>query len=200
MARGTFDAVGLPLGELSVVIVFVAVSALGEREFFLEVALLVAGLAIHRLVLSHQWILRLRVIEIVIKAGVRNPLPAIGVVARGARLVPKAAFVRIGVAVVAFPERQTSVSGSAACIRSVALLALHLLVQAGQRITCLAVIKPSFRILPIDEVMALEAILAESSFVEVFVARSTSLRDPQESLAEILHLDVGTLGCRNLFG
>ena len=200
MAGGALDAVGLTLGELSIVVVFVAVSALGEREFFLEVTLQVAGLALHRLVFPHQRILRLGVIEVVIQAGVRNSLPATRVMARGARLVPETSLVRIGMAVVAFPERQTSVSGSAARIRSVALLALHLLVQTGQRITRFAVIKLSFCILPINEVMALEAILAESSFMEVFVTRSTGLRDPQEGLAEILHLDVRTLGGRNLFG
>src|SRR5215470_11477120 len=160
MAGGALDAVGLTLGELSVVVVFVAVRALGEREFFLEVALQVAGLALHRLVFPHQGILGLGVIEVVIQAGVRNSLPATRVMARGARLVSETSLVRIGMAVVAFPERQSSIPRCAARVRSMTLLAFHFLVEAGQRITSLAVIKLSLGIFPVDEVMTLEAILA----------------------------------------
>lgn len=56
------------LRELSVVRVFVAIHALGERQFFLEVAVSVAGDAFHGLVLAEQGILGLGVIKILSEA------------------------------------------------------------------------------------------------------------------------------------
>jgi len=46
----------------------------------------------------------------------------------------------------------------------------------------------------------LNAIWAETAFVKVLVARRAGLRDPEEGLAEILHLDSSPLGGRNLIG
>src|SRR5579883_1516263 len=74
-----------------------------------------------------------------------------------------------------------------------ALLALHLLVQAGQRIARLVVVELSGSVLPVDEVVALDAIRSEPSFMEVLVAGGAGLRDPQEGPAQVLHLDAGAL-------
>src|SRR5215469_13933133 len=120
--------------------------------------------------------------------------------AGSASLVLETAFVRIGVAVVAFAERNAFVSGSALRVGRVALLALYFLVKTGQGVTGLAVIELTFRVLPVNEVVALNAIWAETPFVKVFVARGAGLRDPEESPAEILHLDGSPLGGRNLIG
>jgi len=61
------------------------------------------------------------------------------------------------------------------------------------------VIKLSRGVFPIHEIVTLQAILPQSPFVEIFVARSAGLRDSQERLTQILRLDVGSLGRRNLF-
>jgi len=82
----------------------------------------------------------------------------------------------------------------------VTLLALHLLVQAGQRITRLRVIELAGRIFPIDEVVALQTFLPESPFVEILVTRYARLRNTQESLAEIFLLNVRPLGRWYAFG
>ena len=49
-------------------------------------------------------------------------------------------------------------------------------------------------IFPVDEIVALQAILSETSLVKVFVAGYACLRNPQKGLAEILCLYVGALG------
>lgn len=55
-------------------------------------------------------------------------------------------------------------------------------------------------IFPVDEVVALQAILSETSFVKVFVAGHACLRYPQEGLAEILLLYVRALGGGDFVG
>jgi hypothetical protein len=55
-------------------------------------------------------------------------------------------------------------------------------------------------IFPVDEVVALQAILSQSPFVKVFVASYAFLRNPQEGLAQILLLYVGALGRGNFLG
>lgn len=45
--------------------------------------------------------------------------------------------------------------------------------------------------------MALQAVLAQASLVEILMASDASLRDPQEGLAEILALDAGALAGGN---
>jgi len=200
VARRALDSVRLPLGELSFVIVLMAVGALGKRQLLLEVAFEVARFAFHRLVFAHQRILGLGMVEVVVQTGVRYALPAARVMARGATLVLEAALVWIGVAVVALTERQASVSRGAACVRSVALFALHLLVQAGQRVTCLVVIELPFCIFPVDKVVALQAILPKAAIVKVLVARRAGLRNSQEGLTEILDLDIRPFGSGNAIG
>jgi hypothetical protein len=62
------------------------------------------------------------------------------------------------------------------------------------------VIELSGGIFPGDEVVALQAILSETSFVKVFVARHACLRNPQKGLAEILLLYVRALGGGDFIG
>ena len=69
------DPVRLVTHELPVVLVLVAVGALGEGQLLLEVAFGVAGLALHRGVLSFQRVLGFRVIEIIGQSAVGNLLP-----------------------------------------------------------------------------------------------------------------------------
>jgi len=140
------------------------------------------------------------VIEGVVQPAAGHFLPAVCVVARRATFVLETSLVRICVTVVALAERQTLVTRSPAGIGRMALLALYLLVQSGKWIAGLAVIKLSGSIFPIDEVVALHAILTKPAFVEILVASHASLRDPQERLAQVLHLDLGALGSRNLVG
>ena len=90
-----------------------------------------AGLALHGRVLAFQRILGLGVIETAVQSARRNSLPTTRVVAGLAALVLEASFMRISVAIVAFPERQPFITRCAGRVRGVALFALHLLVLAG---------------------------------------------------------------------
>ena len=126
-----------PLHELPLVrIGFVTVHAFRKNEGLLEIAISVALGAFHRGMLAFQRELRFRVVEAFIHRLQRNLLPAAGVVARLAAL-REAAVVRIFVAVRAGIERNAGILRLP--IRSVymALGALHLCVQSGQRIACL---------------------------------------------------------------
>ena len=120
--------------------------------------------------------------------------------AGGASLLLEAALVRVCVAVVAFTEGNTFIPGCALRVGRVALLALDFLVKAGQGVAGLVVVELTFGVLPVNEVVALNAIWAETAFVTVLVARGAGLRDPEEGLAEILHLDGGALSSGNLVG
>lgn len=61
-------------------------------------------------------------------------------------------------------------------------------------------VKLSGSIFPVDEIVALQAILSEPSVVKVFVAGHARLRNPQEGLAEVLHLYIRALGSRDAIG
>jgi len=76
-------------------------------------------------------------------------------VTRLATLVAEAAFVGIGVTVVTFSEGKSLVARRAAGVGSMTLFALHLLVQASQRVTRLVVIEFAGSILPSDEIVTL---------------------------------------------
>ena len=119
-------------------------------------------------------------IEVIVQPGRGNAFPAAGVVARLAALVLETSLVRIGVAIVAFAKRKSLVTGSAARIRRVALLAFHLLVQASQRVSGLVVIELSGSVLPIHKIVTLEAIGSQTPFVEIFVAGGAGLRNSEE--------------------
>ena len=140
VAGRALAAIG-PLHELAIVRVFVAVHALGERQFFLEVAIGVAGNALHGLVLAEQRVLGLGVIETPGEAGGDDSLPAAGGMAGLAGLLREAALMRVGVAVVTFAERQANVPGLVVGTRRVALFAFDRRVLPGQRITGLRMVE-----------------------------------------------------------
>lgn len=77
---------------------------------------------------------------------------------------------------------------AAGCCRSVTLRARNLGMQAGERKLCLGVIEMG-GCLPVHEVMALQAALPQLPVVNIFVARHTILRQAQEGLVQVLHLD-----------
>ena len=82
--------------------VLVAVRALGERQFLLEVAVRMAGDTFDRLMFALERVLGFGMVEILLQAS-RDPLPTAGCVASGAALL-EAAVVRILVAVVALAK------------------------------------------------------------------------------------------------
>ena len=106
---------------------------------------------------------------------------------------------RISVAVIAFTEGQPLIARRAACVWRVALLALHLLVEARQRVARLGVIEFAGRIFPVHKVVARDAIRTQPSFVEVFVTGRAGLWNSQERLAQVLDLDVRPLSSWNSF-
>ena len=70
-------------------------------------------------------------IEGIVKTTAGDPFPATRGVAGLATLVLETPFVGVSVTIVALPEGQALVTRRTRRIRSVALFALHLLVQAG---------------------------------------------------------------------
>lgn len=180
--------------------VLVAIHALGERQFFLEVAVGVAGDAFHRLVLAEQRVLGLGVIETPGEAGGDDSLPAAGGVAGLAGLLGKAAFVRVAVAVVTFAEGQTNVAGLVVGVRRVALFAFDRRVLPSQRITGLRVIECPQYVFPVVEVVALRAIGAEPPGVRILVAGGAGFGNPEEGAVEVLDLDQGALAAGNVVG
>ena len=187
------------LGELPVVrIRQMAIRTLGERNLFLEIAALVAGCTIHGGMLAQQRILRLRVIEVLIHSGQRNPLPSCRAVARLASL-RETAVVEVGVAIGALAEWKSRVTRLAIRARRMALLALHLRVLPGEGVTRLAVIELPYRDrFPVRVVVALQAIGPKAPLVLVFVAGRARLRDPQERPRQILDLDHSARRRRNV--
>jgi len=199
VAGGTLAAVGA-LHELAVVRVLVAVYALGELERLLEVAFGVAGNAFHSLVLAEQRVLGFGVIEVLVQFGADDALPAAGGMASLARLAGEASLVGIGVAVVALRERNPNVPRLIIRPGGVALFALHLPVQAGQRVAGLRVIESPRNILPVIEIVAVCAVRAQASAVRVFVTGGTGFGNPDERPVEVLHLDEGAHAGGNVLG
>ena len=108
----------------------VAIHALRENQWFLEIAAAVALDTVHARMFSQQRILGSGMIELLVHRFDRNLLPATGVVARLAVLL-KASVVDIVVAVRAFVERYTHVPWLTIRTSGVALLACDLCVQPG---------------------------------------------------------------------
>lgn len=108
-------------------------------------------------------------------------------------------MVRILVAVRALIEWNANVLRFAVCSVDVAFGALHLRVQAGQRISCLRMIelrlarRADIDLLPVHEVVARQAIRPETAFVLIFVAGDTSGGEAQVCAVQILDLDCRAL-------
>lgn len=101
---------------------------------------------------------------------------------------------RIRVAIAAFREWDPREARSAASGgRRMALLACHLRVQSYQR-KFRRVVAELGRCLPIDEIVALETVLAELSAMRVLMARLTILRESQERSVQVLYLNQRTSG------
>ena len=188
------------LRELAVVRVFVAVHALGERQFFLEVGVGVAGDALHGLVLAEQGILGLGVVETSGEAGGDDSLPAASGMAGLTSLLGKAALVRVGVAIVTFAEGQANVTRLIVGARRVALFTFDRSMLPGQRVTGLRVIECPQNVFPVVEVVALGAIGAEPPGVRILVAGGTGIRNAKEGTVEVLDLDQDALAGGDVVG
>jgi len=166
-------ATAMTFGKLSVVrIGLVAIRALVENQRLLEVAVGVALFATDRRVLAFQRVLGFRVIEILVHRLLRDSLPTPGAMAGGTCL-GEAAVVRVLVAIGTQVERNACVPRLAIGPVGVALGALHLGVETGQRIPRLRVIElvANLQRLPIFVVVTLQAIRAQAAFVIILVAR-----------------------------
>jgi len=119
----------------------------------------------------------------------RNLLPSAGAVARLAAL-GETSTMGIFVAIRTLIKGNPNVLRRAIGAVRMALRALHLGVQPGQRIPGLRVIElRDADLLPIDEVMARLAFGPESSFVLIFVARCACGREPQIRTAQVFFFD-----------
>ena len=102
----------------------------------------------------------------------------------------KAAVVRISVAIGTLVEWNSCVSWFVVRSRRVAPGTRNLRVQSGQRIACLAVIElPDVDRLPVFEVVARLASLAQTPVVRVLVAGGTGGRQAEISTAEVFDLN-----------
>lgn len=127
----------------------------------------------------------------------RNFFPSARRVTRLASLCESSA---VGIAVAVGTLRECDAGESrrtARCFRRVAFHARHLRVQTSEWIPCFGVIE-IVRRLPVNEIVALRAVGAEFAFVRVLVATCTILRQAQERVAQVLHLDQRFCGWLNV--
>jgi hypothetical protein len=160
-----------------------------DRERLFEIAIRVALGAVYAGMLAFEREPGFRVIETFVDRLQRDFLPPIRVVARLAAL-GKAAVVRVFMAVGALIEGDAYILRLAIGSVGVALRALHLGVQARQRIARLRVIElAGADRLPIFEIVALLASWAETTFVLILVAGGTARREAEISSVQIFYLD-----------
>ena len=169
----------------------VTIRALRELQRLLKISALVAGFAGNFKMLAHQRIFRLRMVKLLTHRRCIYFFPTGGAVA-GLAGTLKLTFMRIGVAVVTASERQPFIARRSIGTWRVALLALHLRVRPGQRIARLAVIEFS-RLLPVDNVVTLQAVLPKLPFMEIRMTRHAIGREPQKRPRNVLHLDLRAL-------
>lgn len=177
-----------------------AVHALGEHQRFFKIAIGMALSAVDTRVLSFQRKLRFRVIEALIHRLQGNLLPPAGVVT-GLTSLRETAVVGILMAVGTLIEWNAYVLRLPVWPIGVALRALHLQVQARQRVACLGMIELAHvDRLPIDEVVARKTILAKASFVLILVAGDASSGKTEIRSAGVFNLDRSAFLGRNVRG
>lgn len=111
----------------------------------------------------------------------------------------EAAAVRVLVAIGAEVKGNANILRLAVRAVGVALGALHLCVQTGQRISGLAVIElGGINLLPVHEVMARLAVWTQPPLVEILVARNAGRRQAEISAVQVLVLDRGPFLRRNM--
>ena len=153
-----------------------AVDAIGEWQRLLEVAMQMALSARNGRVLAQQGVFGFRMVEFEFR---QEFFPACGCVAILATLLERP-LVGIDVAVDASRKLHVFVArGTAGPIGFVALFAGHLHVLTGQGIAGLRMIE-LFGGFPIREIVALQAVVAELSFVGIFVTCDAILRQAEE--------------------
>lgn len=166
-----------------------AVHAFLKCERLLEISVGVALGTIHAGMPTFKREPGFGVIEPLVDRFERDLLPPVRVVARLATL-GKAAVVRVFVAVGALIKGDAHVLRLAIGPVGVALGALHLRVQARQRITRLRVIElAGADRLPVFEIVALLTRCPETTFVLILVTRDTASREAEVRSVQIFYLD-----------
>jgi hypothetical protein len=169
-----------PLGELPIMrIGLMTIHALLKSQRLLKVAIDVALSAIHNDVFSFERKLRLRMIKALVYPAKRNLFPTTSAVARLASL-RKTPAMRISMTIRALIESDSRVSRLIIRSRRMALGALDLSVQAGERVVRLRVIKlADADYLPVFKVMTLLAGCSETSIMRILMTTSTRGRQAQ---------------------
>jgi len=164
---------------------FVAARTISKRQGLFEFTIQMALRAFDLDVLSDERILCLRMVEL--KARQQFFPPCRGVAFFAALL--ERAFMRINMAIIARLELHVFVTRRAArYVWLVALFALNLEVEAGQRVVGLRMIK-LVRGFPIREVVAGLAFVSELALVRIFVAVNAVLCQSEKRFRRVLHLD-----------
>lgn len=151
-------------------------------------------------VLAQQGVFGPGVIKHCPNLDLRNLLPRDGRVA-GLTSRLEGAVVGVGMTIGTSAKRDPRVTQQLriVCLRLVTLLTRDPRVRARQREARARVIKPRHG-LPVVEVMAPRAVLAELALVRVLMTGEAVPREAQEAPVEIFHLDSRALGGRNARG
>jgi hypothetical protein len=182
-----------PLGELPIMrIGLVTIHALLKSQRLLKVAVDVALGAIYADVLSLERKLCRRMIKALVYRAKRNFLPTSSAVARLATL-DKTSAMRIFMTIRALIESYSRVPRLIVWSRCMALGALNLRVQTGERISRLRVIKlADADYLPVFEVVALLAGCSETSIMRILMTTGTRGRQSQICPVQIFDANDGT--------
>lgn len=188
------------VGELAAMgIWLVTVGTLLKRHWLSEVPMRMALHALNVFVLAEQSKPGLGMVEGPIQPGHQEFFPACCGMARLARL-RKTAAVRIGVAIVAIVKSDARIARLVVAILSVAALAGNFGVQSGQGITRQRVIEgDDVDRLPLDEVVTLKAIRAQSPLMLISMTGRTRRRNSEKCFVQILDADRCTCAFWNVF-
>jgi hypothetical protein len=178
----------------------VTIHALLKSQRLLKVAIDVALSAIYADVLSFERKLCRRMIKALLYRTKRNFLPTSSAVARLASL-DKTSAMRIFMTIRALIESYSRVSRLVVWSRCMALGALNLRVQTGERISRLRVIKlADADYLPVFEVMTLLTGCPETSIMRILMTTGTRGRQSQIRSAQILDSNSGAFLWTNTRG